>query len=287
MNPTDPQLSSDKALESLLARTRADMTSRALGDMDRVTEDLNNLLYRVRGTRRTASAHTGGDAAASAAARSLRPLLAGADLQLLGVPASIAGLRPGSMDDLVEFITPSEALVAHPGTFSVVLGRIDTVTEAIQTATRLARRTPGPAHVVLGGAKTLTPGQGLRARSAEQLDEIAATYPDASLVLVVIDSPSTTHARSSENLAQAARAQRVWAVVSALEDPAHVDEWLWHLPAGLRATDLAVTEIWEADRPAAPLGLATPVGLLDLAPASRELWRLILSERLRRDGWRG
>lgn len=283
----DPQLSSEQALESLLAKTRADMTQRALGDMDRVTEDLNNLLYRVRGTRRSSSASALRPASTATYSPSTRPLLAGADLQMLGVPAQIAGRRPASVDELIEFIPPARPLLAHPGGVVVVVGQVDTVADAIQTARRLAARIPGPAHVILGGAKTLTPGQEQRVRSAEQLAEIAAGAKDATLVLVLIDSAATTHQRTLENLAEAANAKQVWAVVSATDDPTRVDDWLWHLPGGLKATDLAVTHVWEADRPAAVLGYGTAVGLLDVAPASSELWRIILTDRLRRDGWRG
>lgn len=290
MNPTDPQMSSDQALESLLAQTRADMTSRALGGMDQVNKDLNNLLYRVRGSRRTSAAqvmHERAGAPSAFPASSTRPVLAGADLQLLGVPASIAGLRPSSMDELIEFIPAAQPLMAAPGQVVVVLGRVDSVYETIQTAKRLAQRTPGPAHVVLGGAKTLTPGQGMRARGTEDLAQIVADNQDATIYLVIIDSAAASHARISERLAEAASPHKVWAVVSASEDPSTIDEWLWHLPAGLKATDLAVTDIWEATRPAAVLGYSTAVGLLDLAPASHDQWRIILADRLRRDGWRG
>lgn len=284
MNPTDPQLSSDQALESLLAQTRADMTERALGEMDRVSADLNNLLYRVRGTRRGASAAA---ASASAPRPTTRPLLTASDLEVLGVPASIAGLRPSGIDELIEFIPAARKLQAFPGGVIVVVGRVPMIGDAIQTAKRLAQRIPGPTDVVLGGAKTLTPGQGLRARSVEQLEEIIGEDDEATKVLVLADSPSPSHARICENLAEAAEPKQVWAVVSAKEDATDVDDWLWHLPGGLKATDLAVTEIWEAQRPAAVLGYSTTVGLLDLAPASAELWRIILTDRLRRDGWRG
>ncbi|MDO4612804.1 MAG: hypothetical protein Q4B10_01915 [Actinomycetaceae bacterium] len=285
MSTTDPYLSSDQALESLLAQTRADLTQRALGEVDRVNEDLNNLLYRVSGTRRSARAQAlRGEADTSA---TLRPLIAGADLEMLGVPGSISSLHPQTLDELIEFIPDAQPVTAQPGGVIVVLGTLETATETLQAATRLARRTPGVAHVVLGCPKSIIPGNHERVRSADEVGETLAEHPDATTYLVLIDSPQAAHARMSEKLAEAAGAGRVWACVDAGADVRSLDEWLWHLPGGLRATDLAVAGIWEAERPACVLELATAVGLLDLAPATPDMWRIILTRRLREDGWRG
>ncbi len=146
------------------------------------------------------------------------------------------------------------------------------------TAERLAARLQLPTQIVRAGARTVNPGSGLRARSAEELDDLRAEYPDAAMLLVVVNSEVTSHQRNASRIIESIVPGQTWVCVDGRADAAALVRAVKDLPGELQPDALAVHHLWEATAPGTVLDLGIPVGLVDGAPASEELWALIAQD---------
>ncbi|MDO5721402.1 MAG: hypothetical protein Q4P06_02530 [Actinomycetaceae bacterium] len=146
------------------------------------------------------------------------------------------------------------------------------------TAQRLASRLLVPAQIVRAGARTVNPGSGLRARTAEEVDEIRAQHPDSAVIVVVVNSEITSHQRNANRIVESLEPVQTWVCVDGRADAAAIIRATQDLPGGLEPDALAVTHLWEAPAPGTVLEAGIPVGLIDGAPSSDELWALVASD---------
>lgn len=167
---------------------------------------------------------------------------------------------------------------ALPEDVLVVLAPHATPESGYDTAERLAARLNLPTQIVRAGARTVNPGSGLRARSAEELDDLRAEYPDAAVLLVVVNSEVTSHQRNASRIIESITPSQTWVCVDGRSDSAALVRAVKDLPGDLVPDALAVHHLWEATAPGTVLELGIPVGLVDGAPASEELWALVAQD---------
>lgn len=169
-------------------------------------------------------------------------------------------------------------ICALPEDVVVVLAPHAAPESGFDTAQRLASRLQVPTQIVRAGARTVNPGSGLRARSAEELDDLRAEYPDSAVLLVVVNSEVTSHQRNATRIVESVTPTQTWVCLDGRADAATLLRSLKDLPGDVVPTALAVTHLWEATAPGTVLELGVPVGLIDGAPASDELWSLIAQD---------
>lgn len=181
-------------------------------------------------------------------------------------------------DYVAQFPEPVEPL-NQPGSVIVVVGPAPQATATVEVAGRIAGRLGSGAYSVLGGAKTILPGEGQRARSSEELQSYINAHPQGICVLALSDSLVDAHRRTMQKLLSVLYIDQVWAVVDARVEPDKLQGWLRTLPDVLKPDALAVQRVWEARHPAAVLSLGIPIGMLDGVPAKGAAWQMLLEER--------
>ncbi|MDO5747662.1 MAG: hypothetical protein Q4P66_08425 [Actinomycetaceae bacterium] len=204
-----------------------------------------------------------------------------ADLKSIGIPDSYTAMHPKTLTKLCSYIPQPVRPQAVTGKQAVaVLGHMDDAQQTISTARHLAMRTPGEAHVILCGAKTLLPGQGLRARNTDDLQKLLQDHSQATCYVVFIDAAAPAHARMTLKMIEETDIASTWVVVNALEEPKTLYKWLLNLPGHLSVQALAFFNVWEAQMPGHMLEQSVPVSLLEGAPATAKQWELVFEERL-------
>lgn len=297
---------SDQALEYLLAQTRAHLTEQVDDEAERVNRDLEDLVHRVRGSQRGARAAVLRQRAQSivdaqraqavqaasheATAKQsgsvaptkdvFEPEFSRLDLESLGVPATLLAMRSGHIPTLLSYAPEPIAPSAHPGKVVAVVAREGKGVYAVETAERLARRTPGHASVIVVGTKTIAPGNHVRLTNLGDLDKQLKKRSDTTTYLVLVEADTQAQQRLVEGLGVHKAIEEVWAVVDCDDNSDDVQKWLMNLPGKLSADSLAAFNVWEAKRPAQVLSHSLPVSLLDLAPATPQQWTLIFQAHL-------
>lgn len=246
------------------------------------------------GAAQGALAQAGGDpnvgpgsvgAGGMAEARGKQLLLTDEMLFSLGFPQKYIDQLPQSpiglpLERVLRDIPPPPPLQIDPGSTIVVIGAAPQSMQAIEVGQRLAARIGPQAYVVLGGAKTVLQGDGVRVRTAEELNGQHIANEGGVCVLVLVDSMVETHRRTTIKLVTAALPDQVWAVVDSRAAKPRVKSWLRSLPGDLQADALAMYRVWEAPEPASGLALDVPIAMLDAVPASPQAWQLLFNERL-------
>ncbi|MDK7142738.1 hypothetical protein QP405_02525 [Gleimia europaea] len=167
---------------------------------------------------------------------------------------------------------------AKPGQAVVVIGQNGRPEDALDVASRLGARMRAPYEIVLAGARTVNPGSGPRARSAEEFAQIREENPDAVVILSVVNSSVESHQRNAARIISSTEFAAVWAVIDARSDMGNVTRAVNDLPGEVEASMIALTHVWEAAKPGQVLECGIPVGLIDGAPASTALWSLVADD---------
>ncbi len=146
---------------------------------------------------------------------------------------------------------------------------------ALDTAQRIACRVSVPCLVTLAGARTVNPGTLPRVRTSDELDELRQTHTDHAIVVTVVNSSNPAHQRNGARFLSDLAPAQVWACVDGRASFDDLRTAVDSLPGGTRADLLAVTHLWDSNKPGQVLDLDIPVALIDGAPASEQLWSLI------------
>ncbi|MDO5672836.1 MAG: hypothetical protein Q4G30_08315 [Actinomycetaceae bacterium] len=201
-------------------------------------------------------------------------------IPLAFIPQTATDSGVGNLAEYIARFPQAPDPLAEPGSVIVVIGPAPIATAVVDVAGRLAGRIGGKAYCVMGGAKTLLPGEGLRVRSSDELVRMMASKPDGICVLALADSMVDSHRRIVSKLLSVIYVDQCWAVVDARNSVQKLEGWLYSLPDAAKADVLAVQRIWEAEKPGAVLGLGLPVGMLDGTPAKPAAWQMLLEEKI-------
>lgn len=205
-------------------------------------------------------------------------------LKEFGLPAELLAQVPASPEGKVDVSALAAALperaevVRKAGAVIAVVGPAPQAAATVAAAQRLAGRLGPQAYCVLGGAKTALPGEGERARSADELQDYLRQYPERTCVLALADSLVDAHRRTMAKLLSVVYVDQVWAVVDARVAPEKIHGWISSLPDALRPDALAVQRIWEAPAPGRVLELGLPIGMLDGVPARPAAWAMLMED---------
>lgn len=174
---------------------------------------------------------------------------------------------------------------AAAGDVLLVVGQQGASETAVDVAVRLRGRLEGrgvDTEVVLGGARTVLPGEQRRVRSAEEFEQLRAQVPQKAIVLTLINSKIATHHRIASRIAASVDFAQVWVCVDALMQKAALEKAVTDLPGQVNADAVALTHAWDARKPGQGLNLGVSVGLVDGAPSTPHLWQLIVEDAVAR-----
>ncbi|OKL46820.1 hypothetical protein BSR28_05120 [Boudabousia liubingyangii] len=167
------------------------------------------------------------------------------------------------------------AILPAPGQVVLCLAQIPEATAALDMAERLVARTQNAgreAAVLLGGAKTVLPGEGERLRSGADFTKYREAHPEAALVVVIIDSPVEAHHRAAQKLLAALPEHMTWAPWDARRPYGECIDWLARKPYDVPVDVLTLHHVWEAPEVHEYRRLPVKIAWLDGAPASAAMW---------------
>ncbi|MBV7363244.1 hypothetical protein KRX54_02190 [Actinomycetaceae bacterium TAE3-ERU4] len=214
----------------------------------------------------------------SAQAHSLSP-----EVESLAQPVSSS-----PVPEVAHVLDPEEAAapadhLPTAGQVILILAQIPQASWALDAGERLVSRTElsgVKAKLLLGGPKTVLPGEGTRLRSAADYLNFREEDPQTALILVVIDSPVDAHSRVANKLLEVAHPDAIWGVWDARRPYGECIDWIASRPYGLGIDAMALHHVWESRNIAEFKRLPVCVSWLDGAPASQTVWDLLQEDRV-------